>query len=134
MTRYHCAERTAPAQSRPAVFMNMCHSAALLPSMTSGLVRLFLRRSASAVTGTEAPMTSVFAHALAEQFFTHLLAGSDIGTALLRARLHFLAKDRRNLLGLAYTLYGRATTVVCREAIVPLPAEPGAPSAAAATD
>jgi hypothetical protein len=119
---------------RPVVFMNMCHSAALLPSMTSGLVRLFLRRSACAVIGTEAPMTSVFAHAFAEQFFTHLLAGCDIGTALLRARLHFLAEDRRNLLSLAYTLYGRATTVVCREAIVPLPAETGAPSAAAATD
>ena len=115
---------------RPVVFLNMCHSAALLPSMSSGLVRLFLGRSASAVIGTEAPMTSVFAHAFAEQFFVYLLAGRDVGTALLQARLYFLAEDRRNLLGLAYTLYGRATVTVCRNAVIPLPAEDGAPSPA----
>jgi hypothetical protein len=93
-----------------------CQSAALAPSMTSGLVRLFLDRSASAVIGTEAPMTSVFAHAFAEQFFTHLLSGCDVGTALLRSRRYFL--ERHNPLGLAYTLYGRATTKLGLEPII----------------
>jgi hypothetical protein len=96
---------------RPIVFMNMCHSAALAPSMTSGLVRLFLDRDASAVIGTESPMTSVFAHAFAHEFLTHLLAGTDgtdVGTALWRARRFFL-HNKMNPLGLSYTLYGRAT-------------------------
>lgn len=45
---------------RPIVFLNMCQSAELAPSMSSGLVRLFLKRNASAVVGTECPMTAVF--------------------------------------------------------------------------
>jgi hypothetical protein len=105
---------------RPIVFMNMCHSAALAPSMTSGLVRLFLRRSAAAVIGTEAPMTSVFAHAFAEQFFAHVLNNESIGTAMLKARRHFLNDKKRNPLGLAYSLYGRATVKIGKTAIIPL--------------
>jgi HEAT repeat protein len=108
---------------RPVVFMNMCHSAALAPSMTSGLVRLFLRRSAAAVIGTEAPMTSVFAHAFAEQFFAHLLNNDSIGTAMLKARRHFLNHEMRNPLGLAYSLYGRATVKIGATGIIPLKAE-----------
>ena len=106
------------SKRRPIIFMNMCHSAALSPSMNSGLVRLFFGRSASAVIGTEAPMTSIFAHAFAEQFFGHLFSGCDVGTALQRARLYFLTEDRHNPLALAYTLYGRATAAVCRETII----------------
>jgi hypothetical protein len=93
---------------RPIVFLNMCHSAALMPSMNSGLVRMFLDRSASAVIGTESPMTPVFAHAFSKQVLGSLLGGETIGNALQAARRHFL--DERNPLGLAYTLYGRATT------------------------
>ena len=95
-------------ERRPIVFLNMCHSAGLLPSMNSGLVRLFLDRNASAVIGTESPMTPVFAHAFSEKVFGALLKGEDIGTSLRVARRHFL--DLRNPLGLAYTLYGRAIT------------------------
>jgi hypothetical protein len=115
---------------RPVVFMNMCHSAALMPSMTSGLVRLFLSRSASAVIGTEAPMTSVFAHAFAEQFFANLLDNCDVGSALLRARRYFLNAERRNPLGLAYSLYGRATIRIGKSSIIPLQSQP--PQAATA--
>jgi hypothetical protein len=96
-------------QRRPILFLNMCHSAALAPSMTRGLLRLFLDRDATAVIGTEGPMTSVFAHAFAREFLKHLFGGSDLGTALWRARRHFLADEFRNPLGFAYTLYGRAT-------------------------
>lgn len=100
-------EREFFSGRRPIVFLNMCHSADLLPSMTSGLVDIFLQRDASAVIGTECVMTSVFAHEFAKQMFNDLFAQRDIGTALWNARRHFL--DKRNPLGLAYTLYGRAT-------------------------
>jgi len=93
---------------RPIVFLNMCQSADLLPSMSNGLVRLFLDHNASAVVGTESPMTAVFAHAFANLVFEALFGGDDIGTALWKARRHFLRDDMRNPLGLAYTLYGRA--------------------------
>jgi hypothetical protein len=95
-------------QKRPIVFLNMCQSADLLPSLSSGLIRLFLGHSASAVIGTESPMTGVFANAFAKEFFDALLAGEDVGTALWKARRRFLNDDMRNPLGLAYTLYGRA--------------------------
>jgi hypothetical protein len=100
-------ERQFFAGRRPVVFLNMCHSADLVPSMTSGLVNMFLERDASAVLGTECVMTSVFAHEFAQQIFNDLFAHRDIGTALWKARRHFI--DNRNPLGLAYTLYGRAT-------------------------
>lgn len=93
---------------RPIVFLNMCHSAGLLPSMNSGLARVFIDRNASAIIGTESPMTPTFAHPFAKSVLDALLGGKDVGTALLTARHHFLDKHR-NPLGLAYTLYGRGT-------------------------
>lgn len=92
---------------RPIVFLNMCQSADLMPSMSSGLVHLFLDHNASAVIGTESPMTGVFADAFARKVFDALFAGDNIGTALWKARRHFLLEGR-NPLGLTYTLYGRA--------------------------
>jgi hypothetical protein len=94
---------------RPIVILNMCQSADLLPSMSSGLVRVFLDHNASAVVGTECPMTAVFAHAFSEKLFDFLFQGDDIGTALWKSRRYFLGADKRNPLALAYTLYGRAT-------------------------
>lgn len=95
------------ARRRPIVFLNMCQSADLVPSMSSGLVHLFLDHNASAVIGTESPMTGVFADAFARTVFDRLFRGDNIGTALWKARRHFLTQGR-NPLGLAYTLYGRA--------------------------
>lgn len=93
---------------RPIVFLNMCQSADLVPSMSTGFIRTFLDHNASAVVGTESPMTAVFANAFAKHVLDELFAGEDIGTALWKARVHFLSQVR-NPLGLAYTLYGRAT-------------------------
>jgi hypothetical protein len=101
------------AKRRPIVFLNMCQSADLVPSMSSGLVRLFLKRDASAVVGTESPMTGLFADAFARKVLDSLLGGDNIGTALWKARRHFLSE--RNPLGLAYTLYGRADANLCHE-------------------
>ena len=95
------------ARRRPIVFLNMCQSADLVPSMSSGLVHLFLDHNASAVVGTESPMTGVFADAFAKKVLDRLFAGDNIGTSLWKARRYFLTTGR-NPLGLAYTLYGRA--------------------------
>ncbi len=95
------------ARRRPIVFLNMCQSADLFPSMSSGLVHLFLDHNASAVVGTESPMTGVFADAFAKKVLDRLFAGDNIGTSLWKARRYFLTTGR-NPLGLAYTLYGRA--------------------------
>lgn len=103
---------------RPIVFLNMCQSAELMPSMSSGLVRVFLDHNASAVVGTEAPMSAVFANAFAEVVFDQLFAGDNIGTALRKARRHFLSDNQRNPLGLAYTLYGRALARLGSGAII----------------
>lgn len=95
------------ARRRPIVFLNMCQSADLVPSMSSGLVHLFLDHNASAVVGTESPMTGVFADAFAKKVLDRLFAGDNIGVSLWKARRYFLTTGR-NPLGLAYTLYGRA--------------------------
>jgi hypothetical protein len=89
---------------RPIVFLNMCHSADLLPSLRSGLTRVFIDRNAAAVLGTECPVTSVFADMFAERVLGGLLHGATIGAALLEARRHF--HTQQNPLGLLYTLYG----------------------------
>ncbi len=98
---------------RPIVFLNMCQSADLFPSMSSGLVHVFLDHNASAVIGTESPMTSVFASAFAKRVLDALFAGDNIGTALWKARRHFLT-TACNPLGLAYTLYGRVDARISR--------------------
>jgi hypothetical protein len=91
---------------RPIVFLNMCHSADLLPAMGRGLARRFIDSDAAAVIGTECPMTAVFADHFARATFEALARGETVGMAVLNARRRFHAE--RNPLGFAYTLYGRA--------------------------
>jgi hypothetical protein len=93
--------------SRPLVFLNMCESAQIIPSLSDSFFDFFLTRGAMGVIGTECPMTIEFAHPFAEMVLRGLLAGEQVGAVLLTARRHFLV--RRNPLGLAYTLFGRAT-------------------------
>lgn len=90
------------AAGRPLVFLNMCHSADLQPSLRAGLTSVFMNRSAAAVLGTECPVSSVFADRFAERALSLLLESSDIGEAVLAARRHFHCA--RNPLGLLYTL------------------------------
>jgi chaperonin GroEL len=104
---------------RPIVFLNMCQSAALMPSISTGFARLFLDHSASAVVGTESPITSVFADAFGKFVLDELFAGASVGAALFNARRYFIGKDQRNPLGLAYTLYGRGTAKLGLGPILP---------------
>jgi hypothetical protein len=98
----------------------MCQSADLVPSQRGGLVRVFLDHNASAVIGTESPMTGVFADAFSRVLLNDLFTnGSDVGTALWNARRHFLGPTERNPLGLAYTLYGRALARLGSGPVIP---------------
>lgn len=99
------------------VVLNTCESALISPALADSFVQFFLSRGAGAVIATECPMTIEFAHPLAERVLTSLLCGRAVGEALLEARHHFLGL--RNPLGLAYTLYGSATTRIDRPVISP---------------
>jgi elongation factor Tu len=100
--------RTVQLTRRPVVFLNMCESAQVLPGLTESFVTFFLDRRARSVIGTECPMTSQFAHPFSACLLSELLEGAPLGEALRRARVHFI--ERRNPLGLAYTLFGSGTT------------------------
>ena len=91
---------------RPIIFLNMCHSADLLPGRSDGLTRVFLDSECAAVLGTECPMNAPFADAFAQEVLRHLVLGVPVGEALRLSRRHF--HDNNNLLGFAYSLYGHA--------------------------
>lgn len=93
--------------TQPLVFLNMCESAQITPSLSEGFIYLFLNRKARAVIGTECMMTVEFAHPFAKSVLERLLAGDSLGQAMLTARREFI--KLRNPLGLAYTLFGSAT-------------------------
>ncbi|NCR90396.1 MAG: CHAT domain-containing protein [Microcystis aeruginosa G13-10] len=95
-------------RSKPLVFLNMCESAQISPSLSDSFIDFFIDRGARGVIGTECPMTVEFAHPFSEKFLGGLLAGEAVGKALLNARSHFM--KLKNPLGLAYTLFGSATT------------------------
>ena len=93
---------------KPLVFLNMCESAQITPSLSDSFISFFINRGAKGVIGTECPMTIEFAHPFSEKFLGDLLAGETVGNALLNARSYFM--KLKNPLGLAYTLFGSAAT------------------------
>jgi Dyp-type peroxidase family len=90
----------------PLVVLNMCESAQLFPSLTDGLVHVFLRNGSLGVVGTEMPMLPRFADLFGRLLLTRLVHGEQVGPALLSLRRRFL--EVRNPLGFAYTHYGDA--------------------------
>jgi hypothetical protein len=99
----------------PLVFLNMCESAQVLPSLSGGFIPFFIQHGARGVIGTECTMTSTFAHPFAEAFFQQFLKGEAVGDILWHLRREFLKKG--NPLGFAYTLYCDANAKL-REAIL----------------
>jgi hypothetical protein len=96
----------------PLVFLNMCESAQVLPSLSDGFIPFFIDYGARGVLGTECPMTSTFADPFARRFFRRFFQGQAIGKILMDLRREFLnlgtdqeGKPLGNPLGLAYTLY-----------------------------
>lgn len=94
--------------SNPLVILNMCESAQITSSLSDSFIHFFLDRGARSVIGTECPMTIEFADPFAEELLKGILAGEQIGKILLNIRRHFL--KLKNPLGLAYSLFGSATT------------------------
>jgi hypothetical protein len=104
--------------SEPLVFLNMCESAEITPSLSDSFIHFFINRGAKGVIGTECPMTVEFAHPFSEKFLGDLFAGKTIGEALLNARCHFM--KLKNPLGLAYTSFGSATICFQPTILAPL--------------
>jgi hypothetical protein len=101
-------KETVPAgfSRHPIVFLNMCESAQVLPSLSDGFVPFFLQRGARAVIGTECSMNTAFADEFARAFLTLFFQGTAMGDILLALRRHYLRQG--NPLALAYTLYADA--------------------------
>lgn len=95
-------------RTKPIVFLNMCESAQVIPTLEKSFIHIFLNRGASCVIGTECPMPSVFACPFAIHLFKGLANGDSVGLAALKASSHFM-KEKHNPLGLAYTIYGSVT-------------------------
>lgn len=93
--------------NHPIVFLNMCESAQVIPSLSESFIDFFIKRGARCVIGTECSMRPVFAHYFSKEFFEALANGESVGQALLSARQKFI--KLKNPLGLAYTLFGSAT-------------------------
>jgi hypothetical protein len=90
--------------SSPVVVLNMCDSAQVTPVLTESFISFFLSRGAQAVLGTECSIRPVFADFVGRQLVADLMQARTVGQALRRIRE--MAARRRNLLGLAYTLFG----------------------------
>jgi hypothetical protein len=90
----------------PLVVLNMCESAQVFPSLSDGLVNVFLSGGCRGVIGTEMPMLPQFADLFGRKLLTAILEGMSVGRAMLTLKREFMAA--RNPLGLAYTHFGDA--------------------------
>jgi len=84
--------------------MNACETGNLNPLYTSYFSADFLKRGARGVVATECAVPDVFAADFAQQLYTHLLAGEQLGESLLATRRYFLEKYH-NPSGLLYSMY-----------------------------
>jgi hypothetical protein len=98
--------RLRPFRRAPLVFLNACESAELSPYLYDGLVPYLIGRGARAVLGTEADTPIFFSAEFAQELLRRFcVAQEPLGDILLDLR-RWYALERRNLLGLLYTLYG----------------------------
>jgi hypothetical protein len=88
------------------VILNMCDSAQVTPALSESFIDFFLSREARAVIGTECSIRPVFAAYMGQELLDALLRAVPIGEALRQIRIK--AAEQKNLLGLAYTLFGFA--------------------------
>ncbi len=110
-------KETVPSEfsQHPFVFLNMCESAQVLPSLSDGFVPFFLERGARAVIGTECSMNTVFADDFSRAFLTLFFQGESAGAILLTLRRRYL--NEGNPLALAYTLYADANLRLDRQVL-----------------
>lgn len=91
-------------RGHPLVFLNMCQSAQVLPSLSGGLIPFFIEKGARAVVGTECSMNMLFGDRFARDFLDRFLHGEAAGTVLWQLRQERL--NAGDPLALAYTLFG----------------------------
>lgn len=103
-------ERQAPTRlppwlHAPLIFLNACNSARLSPYFYIGFVPYMIARGARGVLGTEVETPTYFAAEFAQELFTRLnKANTALGEVLLDVRRSYLLQ-KRNILGLLYTLH-----------------------------
>lgn len=68
------------AKSHPLVFLNMCESAQVYPTLKGGFIDAFLRKGARAVIATEIPMLAPFADLMSREFFDAFFFREEPGT------------------------------------------------------
>jgi hypothetical protein len=90
----------------PLVFLNMCQSAQVLPSLSGGLIPFFIEKGARAVIGTECSMNMVFGDRFSQRFWDLFLKGRPAAEIVWQLRRESL--EGGDPLGLAYTLFGDA--------------------------
>jgi hypothetical protein len=94
----------------PFVILNMCDSAQITPTLSKSFIDFFLTRHARAIVGTECSIRPVFADFVGRSLIYSLMSAKPIGGALRTIRVEAFRK--RNLLGLAYTLFGSADAAI----------------------
>ncbi len=98
--------------SAPLVFLNACESAQLSPQVYNGIVPYLIARGARGVLGTEVETPALFASEFARSFIERFAAGGEtIGELLLTMRREY-AEQKKNVLGLCYSLYSSGEVVV----------------------
>jgi hypothetical protein len=95
----------------PIVFLNTCESAQVWNAVESSFIGFFLDRGARAVLGSESTIPIVLADEFGKAVLREMFAGSSLGEAVRQARLTLL-KEKKNPLGLCYSIYGDANASV----------------------
>jgi hypothetical protein len=87
------------------VFLNACSSQLLSPRAVSSFARELLQNGRNAVVTTWSDVPDDVAFAIARFFYEALLRGDTVGASLREARIRLLL-EKKNPLGLLYTVYG----------------------------
>lgn len=90
----------------PFVILNACSTGSVNPLYTFNWVDTFWKSGARGILATEFEVPDNFAASFSNLFYKRLLNGDCIGDILLSIRKQFW-RDRKNPLGLGYSLYGR---------------------------
>lgn len=98
----------------PLVFLNSCGSARLQPYGSDGFVPYMIRRGARGVLGTEIDIPIYFSAEFGQELLRRLVSErATLGEIILALRREY-CYERRNLLGLLYTLYSSNDIVIKR--------------------
>lgn len=102
-------------QTRPVIFLNACHSAAVQPLFADGFAGFFInKRGARAFIGTETEIPQALAHDAALRFWRAFDQGESIAKILYDLRRYYL-DQHNNILAFAYSLYGPGDVHLAQE-------------------